>query len=126
MAKEKETTIDQLIGEINEEFARWDHIREHGCSDPLWPDGVNINLVRNHIIYSYQKILDLLSGEETQMSMFAPDVSSLNLRPVPERMSDNWICPTGDHPDRPNMTFVHDWGTVPAMDIETLIASKRA
>lgn len=41
---------------LENSFARWDFIHEHGCSDPFWADGVNINLVRNHIMYYKQQL----------------------------------------------------------------------
>ena len=41
---------------LEKSFARWDFIRENGCSDPFWTDGVNMNLVRNHIIFYKQKL----------------------------------------------------------------------
>lgn len=41
---------------LEKSFARWDFIREHGSSDPFWADGVNMNLVRNHIIFYKQKL----------------------------------------------------------------------
>ena len=47
---------------LEKSFARWDFIRENGCSDPFWTDGVNMNLVRNHIIFYKQKL-----SEETTL-----------------------------------------------------------
>ena len=41
---------------LEKSFARLDFIRENGCSDPFWADGVNMNLVRNHIIFYKQKL----------------------------------------------------------------------
>lgn len=41
---------------LEKSFARWDFIRENGCSDPFWADGVNMNLVRNHIIFYKQNL----------------------------------------------------------------------
>ena len=37
--------------ELEKSYACWDHLKEYGGSDPFWPDGVSMNLVRNHIIY---------------------------------------------------------------------------
>ena len=41
---------------LEKSFARWDFIRENACSDPFWADGVNMNLVRNHIIFYKLKL----------------------------------------------------------------------
>ena len=36
---------------LEQAYERWNHLKEYGGSDPFWPDGVSMNLVRNHIIY---------------------------------------------------------------------------
>ena len=41
-------------------FDRWEHLREYGGSDPTYSDGVNMNLVRNHIMYYKEKIEETL------------------------------------------------------------------
>lgn len=43
--------------ELQQSFDRWYDLYEHGGSDPLWEDGVNLNLVRNHILY-YRRQLE--------------------------------------------------------------------
>lgn len=49
MAKKK---AQEDFGEkLRQSYAHWQHLYENGGSDPTWPDGVNLNLVRNHIIY---------------------------------------------------------------------------
>ena len=45
-----EPTIESLQASILKEKARWIEIRKHGTSDPNWPDGTNLHLVRNHFI----------------------------------------------------------------------------
>ena len=47
----EQMTVEQIRASIDERFRAWNQIAQHGCSDPGWPDGVNMNLVRNHIIY---------------------------------------------------------------------------
>ena len=55
MAKKK---VQEDYGKsLLESYAQWRHLYENGGQDPGWPDGVNINLVRNHIIY-YKKQID--------------------------------------------------------------------
>lgn len=36
--------------ELKKEYERWSQLFCQGGQDPFWPDGVNLNLVRNHII----------------------------------------------------------------------------
>ena len=50
-----EQKVKQYCGEIRKEINRWKEINQSGCNDPFWPDGVNMNLTRNHIIY-YQRL----------------------------------------------------------------------
>lgn len=56
----KEETSEKIVKSycqhIREEIAQWKEINQNGCNDPFWPDGVNMNLTRNHIIY-YQRLI---------------------------------------------------------------------
>lgn len=36
---------------LAEMFNRWDNMYKNSCRDPFWADGVNLNLIRNHILY---------------------------------------------------------------------------
>lgn len=55
----RKKTVEERLYEcrvnIIAEIAQWKHINENGCNDPFWPDGCNMNLARNHIIYYKQK-----------------------------------------------------------------------
>ena len=42
---------EELGRMIAESLSQWRFLKEHGGSDPFWPDGTNMNLVRNHVIY---------------------------------------------------------------------------
>lgn len=59
----KKLTPDEMFAQLTEEAIRsydeWQFIYENGCSDPNWEDGVNLNLVRNHLIYYKRKISNL-------------------------------------------------------------------
>lgn len=58
--KEKKVfAVDMHIG-ILKDYSRWKYIFDNGCTDPLWCDGVNINLVRNHILYDKKKVEEKL------------------------------------------------------------------
>lgn len=48
--------------ELRQEHERWNQLFSHGGQDPAWPDGVNLNLVRNHII-ACRKLLEQEGGE---------------------------------------------------------------
>lgn len=61
MGKSKPVSWEQ---NLKEAFLRWDHLSQYGGSDPSWPDGVNLNLVRNHIIYSKRELEKAIQSEE--------------------------------------------------------------
>lgn len=56
------------------ETEHWQDIFEHGCSDPAWPDGCNLNLTRNHIISTLRSLRDL--GEDISGEYIPPEVAS--------------------------------------------------
>lgn len=50
-----------------ESWNQWQNLHKHGGSDPFWSDGVNMNLVRNHMLYAIRK------GAEPLEDMPLPD-----------------------------------------------------
>ena len=48
-ALEKNMKKIDYRAELKEEYARWKRLFCQGGQDPFWPDGVNLNLIRNHI-----------------------------------------------------------------------------
>lgn len=71
MAKKKPKTTEELVQEeanfIREQRKRWLEILQSGCSDPFWADGVNMNLLRNHIIFAKRKLAELTAETGTQL-----------------------------------------------------------
>lgn len=61
--KEKKITLEQQIKQLGENIVQdlkhWQYLREYGCQDPFWADGVNMNLTRNHIIYYKMRLREL-------------------------------------------------------------------
>jgi len=57
MKKQQENYADEL----QKAHDRWNYIYEHGAGDPHWQDGVNLNLVRNHISYYREKIEEAIN-----------------------------------------------------------------
>lgn len=47
-------------------YGHWDHLREFGGSDPFYDDAVNMNLIRNHIIYTKNKMKELYGANRNQ------------------------------------------------------------
>lgn len=56
------------------ETEHWQDMFTHGCSDPAWPDGCNLNLTRNHIIAALSGLRDL--GEDTSGEYVPPEVAN--------------------------------------------------
>lgn len=50
--KKSKLTPDEQVQELREKaraaLARWARLKEVGGSDPTYPDGLNMNLIRNH------------------------------------------------------------------------------
>lgn len=105
-------TVQQIQAEIDREFQEWNNIACSGCQDPSWPDGVNMNLVRNHIIYWY-RLLDEKHVADTQTSLFDSQMAEAPRRPVPPKVPDQYMVAECKYSDRLNgrhsQTLV--WGT---------------
>lgn len=57
--KTPEDLLNSYCEKLQERRERWDELVEHGCSDPCWSDGMNMHLVRNHILYYKTNIREL-------------------------------------------------------------------
>lgn len=68
---------------LRESFDRWQFIYEHGCNDPGWPDGTNLNLVRNHILHYKRQI------EETMEPGAYPEIYH---RALPPEVSGDYMA----------------------------------
>lgn len=80
-----EKLLLEYRNEILEEVEHWKHICFEGCNDPFWPDGCNMNLTRNHIMYYKKKIEELcLETGET-----LPDEYYI---PVPPEVDNNYMA----------------------------------
>ena len=83
-------TVEELAQQAKLEYNHWLALREHGCNDPSWPDGVNMNLTRNHIIYYKERIEELISS---QGLLFAPDGIDV---PTPPEVDNNFMARRDD------------------------------
>ena len=76
-------TRERLSKLLMDELEHWQEIFEHGCQDPFWPDGVNLNLTRNHILWYRHEIEENLKAEDY------PECYSL---PVPPEVDQGYIA----------------------------------
>ena len=81
--KKNEPSVDALVAKMEESYARWNQIKAEGSGDPFWEDGVNMNLVRNHIISYRRQILELV-GEDN-----LPDIFD---REIPPEVPQNFVA----------------------------------
>lgn len=94
MARKKEPV--DLENELTERFERWDSIYENGCSDPFWADGLNLNLVRNHIIYYKSQI---------EAEMDKDSYPEIYYRDTPEKVDDSYMAKTEEIRARTKQTL---------------------
>lgn len=64
-------------------FAHWKDLQENGGSDPTWADGCNMNLVRNQIIFTRQRIDQLATDDHRE---------ELYFRPIPPIVDNNYMA----------------------------------
>ena len=76
------------IAEIRNEYKMWDEIAEHGCGDPFWEDGANMNIVRNHILYLKKQ---LISQAEKENVPIPPEVYWA----LPPEVPDTYMVKSG-------------------------------
>ena len=92
MAKKKlspEEKLTNMIDELRKDQDRWKYIDENGCGDPGWPDGVNMNLVRSHIIFGMRNVM--VACDEMEV----PYPKELQ-EPVPPKVNDDYMASFSD------------------------------
>lgn len=52
------------VKELKDAYEHWNDLFENGCYDPTWEDGVNLNLIRNHMIYYKKQIEEQYNEHE--------------------------------------------------------------
>lgn len=78
--------LKELFRALDSDFARWKKLHEEGGSDPNYADGVNLNLVRNHILHDRQEIAEYCR----EKGLTAP--AGLDDYPVPEEVDNNYMA----------------------------------
>lgn len=83
--KTQEQEIQELCNDIRQEIAHWEDLNENGGQDPFWPDGVNMNLIRNHVIYAKQRLAEICNKHGIQL----PGEMYL---PIPPEVNSNYMA----------------------------------
>ena len=92
MAKRKlsqEEKLTNMINELRKDQERWKYIDENGSGDPGWPDGINMNLVRSHIIFGMRNIM--MTCDEMEI----PYPKELQ-ESVPPKINDDYMANFSD------------------------------
>lgn len=83
-----EQEIEQLRKDIVRELEHWQALREYGCQDPFWPDGTNMNLTRQHIIYYKERLKELIPGGNLPEEYYLP---------TPPVVDNDYLAPKGEY-----------------------------
>ena len=83
--KTKTKSLDELAKECKQSYERWTELHSNGCRDPCWTDGVNLNLVRNHIIH-YKRQMAALYKEQ------GVEPPPILLRELPPRLDPKFMA----------------------------------
>ena len=83
--KTPEQELKELCKDILREIERWEDINQNGCNDPFWSDGCNMNLTRNHIIYTKYRIVEIC----TENKIPIPEEAYL---PAPPKVNDYYMA----------------------------------
>lgn len=94
-------TEAQIREQLDAAYKHWDDLKKNGGADPAWPDGLLLNLVRNHIIYWYRFLRECTS-QTVQLSMFDAGMDLQDERPLPPEVPNNYMVPNGKYRDRLN------------------------
>lgn len=86
-----EQEIKQLREDIVREIEQWKILREYGCQDPFWPDGTNMNLTRQHVIYAKERLKELIPDGNLPEEYYLP---------TPPVVDNNYLAPKGEYFDR--------------------------
>ena len=89
-------TLADLTAELVREYDHWDQLYKNGGSDPFWSDGMNLNLVRNHITYTKNQIQELVEGERSEMSLFADSYPDIWYKETPPMVPYDFMARADD------------------------------
>lgn len=90
MAEKSKTPQEQMqetVAELVERYTRWQDLYKNGCFDPSYCDGVNLNLVRNHIQFAKRKIEKLV--EKHKELSFPAEYEKIE---IPQEVSNDYMA----------------------------------
>lgn len=85
--RQKGPTIQELQRSIRNNFKHWSKLKKVGGTDPFWPDGANLNLVRSHVFYYQGQLRELCKEQKVR-----PCPIEAKMKP-PRHVSDEYCAP---------------------------------
>lgn len=90
--KDRDKELARLTKELAGSFRRWDNLFQNGGSDPHWPDGMGLNMIRGHIM-SYKKDIEKIVSEiNSEMSLFGPEYPDIYYRETPSEVPGDYMA----------------------------------
>lgn len=80
----KRSRATDYAAELEKEYAQWDEVFTNGGSDPFWTDGVNLFLIRSHILFYKEQL------EKQGDSLFG--VPDIYYRATPPEVDCNYMA----------------------------------
>ncbi len=80
----KRNRATDYAAELEKEYAQWDEVFTNGGSDPFWTDGVNLFLIRSHILFYKEQL------EKQGDSLFG--VPDIYYRATPPEVDCNYMA----------------------------------
>lgn len=90
--KDRDAELSRLTIELTNDFARWDHLFKNGGQDPFWPDGMNLGLVRNHVLSDKRRIEELVEADQEELSLFGVSYPDIYYRETPPEVPKDYMA----------------------------------
>jgi len=120
LKKSPKQSVDEMVGAIRRTIANWKNSKENGCNDPGWPDGANMNLLRNHLVHYKRQIREICMANDLPLPLeaYTPDLPYTDCNYFAKPESDrarrimsrpSWQCynhePTGGEYDERQLSL---------------------
>ena len=93
--EKKKLSPNEMLTKLEIEYIQerldWETIYKYGCRDPFWPDGTNLNLIRNHCIF-YKRQMEEICQEH--------NIPLPETLPLPDEVDEDYMAPYGRFPNR--------------------------
>ena len=91
--KKNKDLLSEYAASLERSFNEWDRLYNYGGSDPFWADGMNLSLVRNHILSDKRQIKEFIENEQdSQTSMFKNSFPEIYFRETPPEIDMEYMA----------------------------------